>query len=130
MNAERDLTAACEEWRRLAEMEGEAIGARNWSQVAACQQALKQLQARISRLSPAAREEWAQSGCDRSAQEQVLKALFQELIRLAQRNQTLLQAVREATLDKLGQLGQAARNLKQIQRSYGFPNAAGWTSFS
>ena len=130
MNVERDLTEAYQEWRRLAETEGEAIGAGNWSLVSACQKALQHLQERISRLSSAVREEWLKSGCRRAAKEERLKATITELIRLEQRNQTLLQAMKEATRVKLDQLNQAGRNLQQIQRSYGMDRPAGWSSFS
>jgi len=37
MNAGRDLTEAYQEWHRLAEAEGQAIGARDWGLVSACQ---------------------------------------------------------------------------------------------
>ncbi len=130
MNAERDLTEAYQEWRRLAETEGEAIGAGNWSLVAACQKALQQLQERISHLSPAAREEWMKSKGSQGIKEKILNATINELIQLEKRNQTLLNAIQEATRVKLDQLCKAGRNLKQIQRSYGMERPAAWTSFS
>jgi hypothetical protein len=130
MNPERDLTAAFQEWRRLAEAEGEAIGARNWSLVSACQKALQNLSERISRLSAAAREEWSKPGGNRAAREGTLKATIHELIQLEKRNQTLLGSMKSAMRTKLDQLGEAGRNLKQIQRSYGAGHAATWTSFS
>ncbi len=130
MNPERDLTEAYQEWRRLAEAEGEAIGAGNWGLISACQKALQNLQEKISRLSPAVREEWSKSGDNLAAKDGALKATLQELIHLEQRNQTLLAAIQEATRIKLEQLGQAGRNLKQLQRSYGLERPAAWTSFS
>ena len=130
MNAEHDLTEAYEEWRRLAVTEGEAIGARNWSLVAACQKALQQLQERISRLSPAVREEWTKSKSGQAIKERILNATINELIQLEKRNQTLLRAIQDATRVKLDQLCEAGRNLKQIQRSYGVERPAAWTSFS
>jgi len=130
MNAERDLTEAYQEWRGLAETKGAAIGARNWSMVAACHKAVQQLQERISRLVPAARKEWPRSGSNRAVKQSVLNATIHELIKLEQRNQTLLQAMKEATRVKLDQLSQAGRNLQQIQRSYGMDRPTGWSSFS
>ncbi len=130
MNAEHDLTEAYQEWRGLAETEGEAIGAGNWNLVSACQKALQQLQERISRLSPAVRAEWSKLGGKRAVQQGILNATIHELIRLEQRNQTLLQSIQEATQVKLDQLGQAGRNLKHIQRSYRLDHPVGWTSFS
>ena len=130
MNAERDLTEAYQEWRGLAETEGAAIGAGNWSLVSASQKALQHLQERISRLAPAAREEWSNSGGNRAAKEGILNATIHELIKLEHRNQTLLAALQEATRVKIGELGRAGRNLKQIQRSYGFDQPAAWSSLS
>ena len=130
MNAEHDLTEAYQEWRRLAETEGEAIGACDWSLVSACQKALQHLRERISRLSPAVQAEWSKLGSKRAVQQGVLNATIHELIQLEHRNQTLLQSIQEATQVKLDQLGRAGRNLKQIQRSYGLDRPAGWTSFS
>lgn len=130
MNAERDLAEAYQEWRRLAEAEGAAIGAQNWSLVAASQMALHQLQEQITRLSVAARKEWLKSGCNLPAKENNLKATIQELIALEQRNQTLLGSIQEATRATLAQLNRAGRNLKQIHRTYRQIQPAAWTSFS
>ena len=112
MNIERDLTEAYQEWQRLAETEGEAIGARNWNLVSACQKAIQQLQARISRHSPLTRNEGSRSGANRAVKEGVLNATLHELVKLERRNQTLLSAIQEATREKLDQLGRAGRNLK------------------
>ena len=130
MNAERDLTAACQEWRRLAEAEGEAIAAGDWSMVSACQKALQLLQERTSQLFPAVRKEWSKSGRDGATKENKLNAVLRELIRLEQRNQTLLGAMLSAAREKLDQLHRAGLNLKQIQRSYGPPQPTAWSSFS
>ena len=130
MNAERHLNEAYQEWRGLAEAEGAAIGASNWGVVAACQKALQQLQERISRLSLAVREEWSKTGGNRAVKEAGLNATIHELIHLQQRNQTLLKGILETTRLKLDQFGQAGRNLKQIQRSYGSDRPAIWNSFS
>lgn len=130
MNAERDLLEAYREWRRLAEAEGEAIRTGNWGLCAACQKALQHLRERISSLMPSVREEWSQSGCDRAARQQSLDATLRELIHLQQRNKTLLQAVREATREKLNQLGEARVRLKLLRRSYAMKAGGAWSSFS
>jgi len=114
----------------LAEIKGDAIGAGNWSLVFACQKALQHLQERISRITPAVRAEWSKSGENRTVKEKVLSTTIHDLIQLEHRNQTLLQSIMEATRVKLDQLGQAGRNLKQIQRSYGSDRPAIWNSFS
>ena len=130
MNAERDLSEAYLEWRRLAEAEGEAIGAGNWSLVSACQAALQLLQERISRVASAARHERAKAGGDQTLREKALNATVLELIKIERRNQTLLAAIQEATRTKLGQLQQAGRNLTQLRRSYGSVSPAVRASFS
>ena len=130
MNAERELSEAYLEWRRLAEAEGEAIGAGNWSLVSACQKALQLLQERISRISSVARHEWSKAGEDQTPREKALNTTVLELIKIERRNQTLLAAIQEATRTKLGQLQQAGRNLDLIRRSYGSLSTTERAAFS
>ncbi len=130
MNAERDLLEAYREWRRLAEAEGEAIRTGNWGLCAACQKALQHLRERITALMPSVREEWSRPGCDPAAKQQSLDATLRELIHLQQRNKTLLSAVRQATQEKLNQLGEARRRLKQLRRSYVMTTGGAWSTFS
>jgi len=130
MNAvEHDLADVCQEWRRLAEAEGEAITARNWSLLAACQKALELLQTRTTPILAATRAEWAGSA-DRADREQKLNALLQELIQLEHRNRTLLDGMLATAHKKMDDLNRAGRHLKQIRRSYAFAPAAAWNSFS
>jgi hypothetical protein len=117
MNAGRDLTEAYQEWRRLAEAEGKAIGARDWGLVSACQAAIQHLQERISQMAPA-------------APKTAVPAAIHELILLEKRNQTLLGAMKAEMRAKLDQLDRTGQNLKQIRRSYGAGCPAGWSSFS
>jgi hypothetical protein len=130
MNAGRDLTEAYQEWHRLAEAEGQAIGARDWGLVSACQKAIQHLQERISQMTPAARAEGSQSGGRPAASKVALTAAIHELIQLEKRNQTLLGVMQTEMRAKLDQLDQAGQNLKQIRRSYGAGCPAGWSSFS
>ena len=130
MQADHDLTEAYQEWRYLAETEGEAIQSGNWSLVSASQKALQHLQERISRLLPAVRAEWSKPGGDRTAKELNLNTTIRDLIKLEQRNRALLGTRLEAARAKLDQLSQVSRNLKQLQRSYGPAPLAAWTSFS
>jgi len=130
MDAERLLNEAYMEWRHLAEVEGEAIALRNWSMVAASQNALQHLQRQISRLAPMVRADWLNSGAEGAAKERALNAVIRELIGLERRNRTLLEGLYEAACIKREELDQASRNLKQIQRSYNSGRPAAWTSFS
>ena len=130
MNAERELTAAYYEWRRLAEAEGQAIQTCNWSLLSACQNALKNLQQRVTELSELARNEWKKIGSSGVAKQKKFNDTIHELIALEHRNSILLRAIRESGQQKLEQLGDAGRNLKRIQRTYSGESTVAWTSFS
>ena len=130
MSADHELAEAYQEWRRLAEAEGEAIRACDWGLVSACQKALQHLQTQITWLSPAASDERAKLGHDGIVREKTLNATVQELIQQERSNQTLLDAVQAVARTKLEELNRAGRNLKQIQRSYGLNRPAAWSSFS
>jgi hypothetical protein len=130
MSAEQALLKAYAEWRRLAEAEGRAVRRRDWKFLLECQQALKKIQPLITLLTFAARKEWKLSGADCAANEEVLRAVVQDLIELGRRNRKLLQAARESALAKRDQLDQASRNLKRLQTSYLAQRPADWTSFS
>jgi hypothetical protein len=130
MDAQRELTAAYAEWRRLVEAAGEAIRVRDWDRVSACQRDLQSLQTRISRLTPAARTAWSVSDCGQAVQNRWLNNTVQDLLQLEQRNLNLLAGMKETARVKLNQLGQARRNLNQIHQSYGFKPRATWNSLS
>ena len=130
MSADHELTEAYQEWRRLAEAEGQAIQACNWGLLAACQKALQNLQTRITKISTAARCEWKKMGAARKKREQQVNATIYELIELEKRNNTLLKSVCETTHQRLEQLDRAGQNLKRIHRSYSSETPIGWSSFS
>ena len=130
MSADTRLHNGCKEWRRLAEAEGEAIRARDWGFVADCQKALQQLQPQIHRHLQDARQEWARSGSDAACKEESFRAAIAELIEIERRNGALLDVVRRAARAHLGELAQAGRTLRQVQRSYAPPQPSAWTSFS
>lgn len=130
MNADHELTEAYQEWRRLAEAEGQAIQACNWSLLAACQKALQNLQTRITNISAAARKEWKKMGAARKQREAQINATIYELIELEKRNNTLLKSIRDTTEQRLEQLDRAGKNLKRIHRTYSTETVVGWSSFS
>ena len=130
MSAERALLNAYSEWHRLAEAEGKAIRQRNWNLLLECQQALKEYQPLITRLTREARNEWKPPGADSAAKEKMVRAVILDLIELGQRNKMLLQAAHEAARMKCEQLEEARRNLKRLQLSYAFARPPAWTSFS
>jgi hypothetical protein len=104
MTGETILLEAYQDWRRLAELEGEAIRTRDWTLMADCQQRLSGLQPRILRLTDQAREEWRQAGVD--------------------------PAEKKTARTHLSQMDLARQNLKRVHRSYSPASPAVWNSFS
>jgi hypothetical protein len=119
-NSEDQLANAYAEWRRLAEAEGTAIRAGNWSLVAECQAAIRVLQSTIDGLT-------AQSHL---TQRQSSRGTVLELIELQRQNVLSLQKRRERLSAHIEQVTRAGRNLRGIQRSYTVPTPAGWSSYS
>jgi hypothetical protein len=130
MSAVHKLQDAYTEWRRLAETEGEAIRTRNWPLVADCQKALQQLQPQISHYLQDAQQEGTRLGLDCAAKEKSLRAVVAELIEIEQRSNTRLEVMRRDAQARLGQLEQAGRTLRQVQRSYAPAHPTAWTSLS
>ena len=130
MNADHELTEAYQEWRRLAEAEGQAIQSCNWGLLAACQKALEHLQTRITSISKAARAEWKKMGVARKQREEQINTTIYQLIELEKRNNTLLRSIRETAQQRLEDLDQAGKNLKRIHRKYSGESHVGWSSFS
>lgn len=118
MNTNRDLQHSYQEWRRLAEAEGEAIRAGNWMLVFDCQNALRQLQPRIVRQTEAAHREWNALGLDAGPMEGELDEIIHALIELENRNHSLISAHRCRAQEELAKLEQASLTLRLIQRSY------------
>lgn len=128
--AEAGLFAAYEEWRRIAEIEGQAIRARNWTAAADCHTRLRGLQSRITRLASEARKEWRDAGADVAAKEQQLREMILDLIEIEKQNNAFLAAARETATRHLEQLNCARKNLKRVQRSYSPSRPPIWNSFS
>ena len=130
MTGEGQLLEAYQDWRRLAELEGEAIRTRDWSLVADCQKKLSALQSRISRLTNGPREEWRRSGGDLAQKEIHLRQTISSLIELETQNSASLAAAKESARAQLAQAEVIRQNLKRVQRSYSPTGPAVWNSFS
>jgi hypothetical protein len=120
MNAESELFHAYREWRRLVQAEHKAIQTRNWDLLSDCHLAIKDFQVHVTGLTQEARAEWQRTGCNLAQKEAQLQVVVTELIDLTRQNQSLLQSTRLAARRQLDQLGTAGKNLKLLQRSYGF----------
>src|ERR1043165_8712674 len=117
MNAETELSEVCREWRRLAEVEGEAICRRDWQLVFDCQNALRQLQPKLMQCS---------EGNEKSS----FRIAVSRLIELERQNVELLGTLRQSAAQQKQHLEQTQQNLRRIQNSYAPARAAAWSSFS
>jgi len=130
MTHEKALFEAYQDWRRLAELEGDGIRARDWTLVTDCQNRLAALQTRIIRLTHDTREEWRRTGADLAQKENNLRQTVSSLIELEMTNSSALSAAKEVTRGQLHQLDGARQNLKRVERSYSSVGTVGWNSFS
>lgn len=119
MNAESELFRAYREWHRLAQAETKAIKTRNWNLLNDCHQAIRDFQTMVGGLTLEARGEWRRAGCDLAEKERNVHVLVAQLIDLTRDNQSLLQSTMETARHRLDGLGEAGKNLKQLQRTYG-----------
>jgi hypothetical protein len=129
MTDEKALVEAYQDWRRLAELEGQGIRAGDWSLVTDCQNRLAALQTRIIRLTSDARTEWHRTGVDRAQKESNLRQTVSSLMELEMANSAALSAAKEATRAQLNQLDTARQNLKRVEHTYSSVPSAGWNSF-
>jgi len=130
MTSEAELLDAYQDWRRLAELEGEGIRTRDWTLVADCHKKLSALQSRIIRLTNQARDEWRRTGADLAKKENNLQQTVSSLIELEMQNSSSLTAAKEATRTQLDQADVIRQNLKRVHRTYSSTGPAVWNSFS
>lgn len=126
MNPDKTLHA-CVEWQRLAEAEAEAIQANDWPRLAACQNAIAQLQTEISGPTDG---EPPRLGGARPPQPDELRLRIAELIKLETHNGALLADKIKLARTKLQDLNRCTCNLRRVQKSYAPGRAPGWTSYS
>ncbi len=130
MTHEHALFEAYQDWRRLAELEGEGIRTRDWTLVADCQNRLAALQTHLIRLTGDAREEWRRTGVDLAQKENHLRQTVSSLMQIEMENSARLSATKEIARTQLNQLHAARQNLKRVQRSYSTAVPGRWNSFS
>jgi hypothetical protein len=124
MNAEAELLRAYREWHRLALAESKAIQTRNWVLLSDCHLAIRDYQSRASGLTRQARMEWQRTGCNLAEKEHNLRLLVSSLIEVTRQNQGRVQSIIATARQQLDQLGQAGKNLRLLQRSYGLTCAS------
>ena len=130
ITADAALLEAYQDWGRLAELEGEAINARDWTLVKNCQKRLSELQPRIIRLTNHAREEWKRTGENIPEKEANLRKIISGLIEVELQNSSSLSVAKEGVRAKMDQLDLVRQNLKRVQRSYSPMRPAIFSSFS
>lgn len=130
MKAKQELLEAYDAWRAFSEREGVAILASDWPAVAACQDAKRQLQPQIIRLTEAAQQEWAKAGFDWADVQRDVRAVVGMLMGLETRNSEILADKRRATETELAGLDGARRKLHRVQRSYAPDRPVAWQSYS
>ncbi len=123
MNAESELLRAYREWHRLALAETKAIQTRNWPLLTDCHLAIKDYQTMVARLTQDARAEWHRTGCNVADKEKNLQVLISDLLDITRQNQGRLQTALGKAREQIDQLGEAGKNLKRLQRSYGLVSA-------
>jgi len=120
MNAESELLRAYREWHRLAQAETTAIQTRNWGLLSDCHLAIKDYQSLVGGLTQQVRSEWRRAGCDPAEKEKNLQVMVSGLIDVTRQNQGRLQSALTSARQEIDRLGEAGKNLKRLQRSYGF----------
>lgn len=130
ITSEGELLAAYEDWRRLAELEGEGIRAHDWTLVTDCQDKLSALQTRIIRLTNQARDEWRKNGADLTLKENHLRQTVSSLVELEMRNSSSLSAAKDSTRAQMDELDVVRQNLKRVHRTYSQTGPGVWNSFS
>ncbi|HLP75562.1 MAG TPA: hypothetical protein VK327_01480 [Candidatus Paceibacterota bacterium] len=130
MSANDQLQLAYQQWRQLAEAEGEAIRGSNWPAVERCQNSLHELQPQIIHWTQEARDEWKKLGRDVSSEENSLRSIIGELIEIERRNCVWLNEVQETTRAQMADLNQCGYTLRQVHRSYSHTRGPAWSSFS
>lgn len=130
ITADAALLEAYQDWRRLAELEGEAIRTHDWTMMTDCQNHLSALQPRIIRLTALAREEWQHAGADRTDKENNLRRIVSSLVEVELQNSSSLTTAKEFARKQVDGLESARQNLKRVQRSYSPMSPAVWNSFS
>jgi hypothetical protein len=126
---EKALFEAYQDWRKLAELEGDGIRRRDWTLVTDCQNRLAVLQTRLIRLTNDAREEWRRTGADLTQKENNLRQTVFSLMELEMANRASLSVAKESARAQLNQLDSVRQNLKRVERSYSSVGTVGCNSF-
>ncbi len=124
-SAEERLFGLYAEWRRLSEVEGQAITAGQWREMERQQNLKEQLKTQIFQATVCVTETQAPADYERS-----FRPVVDELILLETRNHELLWTRRQKVQRELEDLSCTRRQLRGIHRAYQSPHGGGWHSYS
>jgi len=130
MDATADLTRALAEWRRLTDLESEAILKENWHELPEPQGRKVQLQAEIQRLLASAGAGLLRHAHRSQEIEGKFNSAVGELIALERRNRDLLVAKRQCRRAESNRLALTLRDLQGVKRAYGSSRGPHWQSYS
>lgn len=130
MSAQTLLFDLYAEWRRLTEVEGEAIGSGEWQRVERQQSLKQQLKEEIVQATERLRAEWTEVEREHQAYERRFRPIVDELIVLETRNHRLLSTRRTEARAQLNHLDRTSSNLRGLHRVYGTTAAWRWQSYS
>jgi hypothetical protein len=126
MESNAELLELYQEWKRLTEEEGAAIGALDWTAVRSCQKDKQGLQPKIIRATDAAKN--APGGGIQF--EAKIRECVNELIQLEMRNSERLGKRLAAVEKERSGLEQTSHRLKQVQKSYSSTRGPAWDQYS
>jgi len=129
MDATADVTRALAEWRRLTDLEGEAIINDDWREVAEQQSRKAQLQTEIQRALALFRAPSTQGHAAREMECKFSSAAG-ELMALERRNADLIAAKRKRRQAESARLALTLRDLHGVRRAYGSCQHPHWQSYS
>ena len=130
MDATADLTRALAEWRRLTNLEGEAILGGDWHGLAEQQTRKAQLQPAIQSALALVRATPSAEACTFSEVERKFDSTVGELIALERRNGDLLVAKRNRRQAESERLSRTLHDLQGVKRAYGSSRGPHWQSYS
>ena len=130
MDATADVTRALAEWRRLTELEGEAIVGDNWHRVAEQQSRKAQLQAEIGRALALVRATPSPQAHVLETVERKFSSTASELMALERHNADLLASKRQRRQAESERLALTLRDLQGVRRVYGSSRGPHWQSYS
>lgn len=130
-NTRNLLLGLYSEWRRLTDLEGEAIREGSWPEVERQQNQKQLLREQIVRaIQQWNAEQDGSADLVRQSFEREFRPIVTGLIEQETRNQQFLADQRESITSRLSAVRQSSTRLRGIQRAYGADSTSRWQSYS